>query len=161
MHPHEFMNGLTGRRILKFSIGNGQHPQHIARPLYFRAYKDCSFFEFHSCSSNCWYVDDVPMSRMLSVSFQVIDFWHFPENTWWYIASSFLKEWKLLHPLLFHKLQNHAGKLPFAGTRTDCGELSEGFSSETATYFVVKTKNIHVLILIAVHQVLGDIHDTK
>lgn len=129
MHPHEFMNGLTGRRILKFSIGNGQHPQHIARPLYFRAYKDCSFFEFHSCSSNCWYVDDVPMSRMLSVSFQVIDFWHFPENTWWYIASSFLKEWKLLHPLLFHKLQNHAGSYPLLEREQIAVNCLKGFQA--------------------------------
>jgi hypothetical protein len=36
-------------------------------------------------------------------------------------------------------------KLPFAGTRTDRGELSEGFSSETATCFVVKARDIHAL----------------
>lgn len=64
-------------------------------------------------------------------------------------------------PTFVPQITEPCWKLPFAGTRTDCGELSEGFSSETATYFVVKTKNIHVLILIAVHQVLGDIHDTK
>jgi hypothetical protein len=38
-------------------------------------------------------------------------------------------------------------KLPFTGTRTDRGALSEGFSNETATYFVVKAKNIHALIV--------------
>jgi hypothetical protein len=30
-------------------------------------------------------------------------------------------------------------KLPFAGTRTDRGALSEGLSNETATYFIVKS----------------------
>jgi len=38
-------------------------------------------------------------------------------------------------------------KLPFTGTRTDRGALSEGFSNETATYFVVKAKNMHGLIV--------------
>jgi hypothetical protein len=38
-------------------------------------------------------------------------------------------------------------KLPFAGTRTDRGALSEGLSNEIATYFVVKAKNIHGLIV--------------
>ena len=32
-------------------------------------------------------------------------------------------------------------RVPFAGTRTDLGGLSEGFSNETATYFVVKAEN--------------------
>jgi hypothetical protein len=38
-------------------------------------------------------------------------------------------------------------KLPFAGTRTDRGALSEGFSNETATYFVVEARNIRGLII--------------
>jgi hypothetical protein len=38
-------------------------------------------------------------------------------------------------------------KLPFAGTRTDRGALSEGLSKETATYFVVKRRNIHGLVV--------------
>ena len=38
-------------------------------------------------------------------------------------------------------------KLPFSGTRTDRGALSEGFSNETATYFVVRARNIHGLIV--------------
>jgi hypothetical protein len=36
IYLHEFMKDVTGR-ILKFSIGNRQHPRHIVRPLYFRA----------------------------------------------------------------------------------------------------------------------------
>ena len=38
-------------------------------------------------------------------------------------------------------------KLPFAGTQTDHGALSEGLSNDTATYFVVKAKNIHGLVV--------------
>jgi len=39
-------------------------------------------------------------------------------------------------------------RLPFAGTRTDRGALSEGFSNEVATYFVVKlARNLHGLIV--------------
>lgn len=38
-------------------------------------------------------------------------------------------------------------KLPFFGTRTDRGALSEGLSTETATHFVVKARNMHGLIV--------------
>jgi len=38
-------------------------------------------------------------------------------------------------------------KLPFAGMQTDRGALSEGLSNDTATYFVVKAKNIHELVV--------------
>jgi len=38
-------------------------------------------------------------------------------------------------------------KLPFSGTRTDRGALSKGLSNETATYFVVKARDIHALVV--------------
>jgi len=38
-------------------------------------------------------------------------------------------------------------KLPFAGTQTDHGGLSEGLSNDTTTCFVVKARNIHGLIV--------------
>jgi len=38
-------------------------------------------------------------------------------------------------------------KLPFAGAQTDRCALSEGLSNDTATYFVVKAKNIHELVV--------------
>ncbi|KIM39062.1 hypothetical protein M413DRAFT_235340 [Hebeloma cylindrosporum] len=38
-------------------------------------------------------------------------------------------------------------KLPFPGTRTDRGALSQGLINETAMYFVVKAKNMHGLII--------------
>jgi len=38
-------------------------------------------------------------------------------------------------------------KLPFAATRTDRPLLSQGFSNESATYFLVKGRNIYALIV--------------
>ena len=48
-------------------------------------------------------------------------------------------------PTFVPQITEPCWKLPFAGTRSYRGELSKGFSSETATYFVVKAKNTHGL----------------
>ena len=50
-------------------------------------------------------------------------------------------------PTLVPQITEPRWKLPFTGTRTDRGALSEGFSNETATYFVVKARNIYGLIV--------------
>jgi hypothetical protein len=50
-------------------------------------------------------------------------------------------------PTLVPQITEPRWKLPFARTRTDRGALYEGFSNETATYFVVKARNIHGLII--------------
>lgn len=53
------------------------------------------------------------MLRKRYASFQIIDFWHFRANIWWYLASRPLKRWTLLHPLLHHLLQNRCGRYLF------------------------------------------------
>ncbi|KIM49832.1 hypothetical protein M413DRAFT_438950 [Hebeloma cylindrosporum] len=50
-------------------------------------------------------------------------------------------------PIVFPHVTEPLWKLPFPGTPTDRGALSQGLINETATDFVVKAKNMHGLIV--------------
>ena len=50
-------------------------------------------------------------------------------------------------PTLTSDVTEPLWKIPFSGTRTNLGGLSEGISDETASYFVVKAKTLHSLLI--------------